>query len=261
MDTYGREVPRIAPRRGTQGARRNDQEGRQDDGTGLTYHRSRYYQPATGRFISEDPIGFAGGSNLYTYGANAPTTYTDPTGNNPLLIGCLAGAAIDGGIDYTVQRLSGRKVQWGQVGAAAAQGCALGMLGPVAGSIMKTGRIGADASAAARVADEYTTLPLQNIANGGDTVLGHVPFIEKAQSRGASYFDIGNQWYVIEGRGGNPWVLNEAFLRDRVAAGDRILLSVPKGKIREGTYLQKEIEYLLDNGYQCVNQWALKPKG
>lgn len=235
--------------------------GRQNDGTGLTYHRSRYYQPATGRFISEDPIGFSGGSNLYTYGANAPTTYTDPTGNNPLLIGCLAGAAIDGGIDYTMQRLSGRKVQWGQVGAAAAQGCAIGMLGPLAGTIMKTGRIGADASAAARVADEYATLPLQHITNSGDTVLGHKGWIAKAQARGASYFDIGNQWNVIADRGGSPWFLNRAFLDDRIAAGDRVLVSVPKGRIEEISYLTEEIEYLLENGYQWVNQWALKPKG
>ena len=35
--------------------------GREDDGTGLYYYRARYYHPALQRFISEDPIGFAGG--------------------------------------------------------------------------------------------------------------------------------------------------------------------------------------------------------
>jgi RHS repeat-associated protein len=134
--------------------------GRQDDGTGLNYHRARYYNPELGRFISEDPIGFAGGSNLYAYAANAPTTYTDPTGNNPLLVGCIVGAGVDGGISYLTQRLSGRKVQWGQVGAAAAQGCALGMLGPLAGQILRTGRIGADAARAAN--DIPTIWPTNN---------------------------------------------------------------------------------------------------
>ncbi|MFJ9432553.1 RHS repeat-associated core domain-containing protein [Streptomyces sp. NPDC101490] len=105
--------------------------GREDDGTGLLYHRARYYDPQTGRFISQDPIGHAGGPNLYQYALSAPTAYTDPTGNNPLLIGCAVGAAVDGAMDWGAQRLSGRKVDWGQVGTSALIGCATGMLGPL----------------------------------------------------------------------------------------------------------------------------------
>jgi RHS repeat-associated protein len=37
--------------------------GRENDGTGLYFYRARYYNPGTGRFISEDPIGFLGGPN------------------------------------------------------------------------------------------------------------------------------------------------------------------------------------------------------
>ena len=33
-----------------------------DEETGLYYNRARYYDPALGRFVSEDPIGLAGGS-------------------------------------------------------------------------------------------------------------------------------------------------------------------------------------------------------
>jgi RHS repeat-associated protein len=52
-----------------------------DEETGLDYYRSRYYNPAIGRFISEDPIEFAGGdSNLYRYVGNSPSTATDPSG-------------------------------------------------------------------------------------------------------------------------------------------------------------------------------------
>ena len=41
---------------------------------GLYYNRARYYDPNVGRFIQEDPIGFAAGSsNLYTYTGNSPT--------------------------------------------------------------------------------------------------------------------------------------------------------------------------------------------
>ena len=42
--------------------------GRETDATGLYYLRARYYDPAIDRFISEDPIGFAGSVNEYAYG-------------------------------------------------------------------------------------------------------------------------------------------------------------------------------------------------
>ncbi|MFJ9028570.1 RHS repeat-associated core domain-containing protein [Streptomyces sp. NPDC102274] len=115
--------------------------GRESDGTGLLYYRNRYYDPETGRFISQDPIGFAGGANLYQYALSSPTTYTDPSGNNPMLIGCAGGAAFDGGLDWLTQRLSGRKVDWGQVGISALGGCLSGMLGAAGGGKL-AGRVG-----------------------------------------------------------------------------------------------------------------------
>ncbi len=51
-----------------------------DAETGLYYYRARYYDSTTGRFLSEDPIDFAGGINFYMYVGNAPTEMTDPTG-------------------------------------------------------------------------------------------------------------------------------------------------------------------------------------
>ena len=43
--------------------------------------RARYYNPIMGRFISPDPMGFAGGqSNLLAYSFDAPTDYFDPLG-------------------------------------------------------------------------------------------------------------------------------------------------------------------------------------
>jgi RHS repeat-associated protein len=55
-----------------------------DEETGLQYHRARYYDPTLGRWLSEDPIGFAGDPwNLYRYVGNAPTMYTDPSGLEP----------------------------------------------------------------------------------------------------------------------------------------------------------------------------------
>ena len=48
---------------------------------GLKYYRARYYHPGLQRFISEDPIGFAGGEvNLYGYVRNNPLMFIDPLG-------------------------------------------------------------------------------------------------------------------------------------------------------------------------------------
>jgi RHS repeat-associated protein len=49
--------------------------------TQLQYNRARYYDPASGRWITQDPLGFdAGDSNLYRYVNNQPVEKTDPTG-------------------------------------------------------------------------------------------------------------------------------------------------------------------------------------
>ena len=53
---------------------------RYDAETGLIYMRARYYSVAIGRFLSPDPIGYADGFNLYTYAANSPLNFIDPTG-------------------------------------------------------------------------------------------------------------------------------------------------------------------------------------
>lgn len=56
--------------------------GREFDAeTGLYYYRARYFDPNTGRFVSEDPIGFKGKDlNLYRYVENNPIIFTDPFG-------------------------------------------------------------------------------------------------------------------------------------------------------------------------------------
>jgi RHS repeat-associated protein len=56
--------------------------GREDDSLGIYYYRARYYNPATGRFISEDPLGLAGGINQYVYAYNNPISSIDPFGTD-----------------------------------------------------------------------------------------------------------------------------------------------------------------------------------
>ncbi|HEK0603311.1 TPA: hypothetical protein SMP09_003609, partial [Proteus mirabilis] len=52
-----------------------------DKETGLHYNTFRYYAPDLGRFTQQDPIGLAGGINLYAYAPNA-LLYIDPLGLN-----------------------------------------------------------------------------------------------------------------------------------------------------------------------------------
>jgi RHS repeat-associated protein len=47
--------------------------------TGLYYNLNRYYDPHTGRFLNQDPIGLAGGDNAYRYVPN-PVNWVDPLG-------------------------------------------------------------------------------------------------------------------------------------------------------------------------------------
>ena len=60
-----------------------------EEKTGLYYYRLRYYDPDIGRFLQPDPVGYAGGMNLYAYCGNNPTNLTDPLG---LLAGAVAPA-------------------------------------------------------------------------------------------------------------------------------------------------------------------------
>jgi RHS repeat-associated protein len=77
-DSYGNVVSESNPAVKT----RYKYTGREfDSETGVQYNRARYYDAETGRFLSEDPIGFAGGdANLYRYVSNIPIDSTDPNG-------------------------------------------------------------------------------------------------------------------------------------------------------------------------------------
>jgi RHS repeat-associated protein len=53
------------------------------DNSGHMYMRNRYYDPSTGRFTQEDPIGLAGGINAYGFANGDPVSYRDSYGLSP----------------------------------------------------------------------------------------------------------------------------------------------------------------------------------
>ena len=65
-----------------------------DSNTDFNYHRARWYDPLTGKWLSEDPIGFAAGdANVTRYVGNGVLNATDPSG--------LMGHGQPGGTQYT----------------------------------------------------------------------------------------------------------------------------------------------------------------
>ncbi len=82
--------------------------GRETDAdTGITdhwmYYRARYYNPSTGRFVSQDPIGFlAGDANLYRYVGNGVTGATDPSGQS--IVGKTGKAMVKKSVMTTLKR-------------------------------------------------------------------------------------------------------------------------------------------------------------
>jgi RHS repeat-associated protein len=77
--------------------------GAVDSITGNDQFDERYYNPSAGRFLNQDPLGFGGeDTNLYRYTFNAPTQYSDPSGEGInfgfALGGFVIGALVGGGM-------------------------------------------------------------------------------------------------------------------------------------------------------------------
>ncbi|MCG9895889.1 MAG: RHS repeat-associated core domain-containing protein [Fimbriimonadaceae bacterium] len=76
----------------------------QDDESGLIYMRARYYEPGTGRFISEDPAG--DGANWYSYASNQPNIKSDASGKTAHIVMAMVFGAIWGFVSGIAESLS-----------------------------------------------------------------------------------------------------------------------------------------------------------
>jgi RHS repeat-associated protein len=76
-DAYGNSTSESSP---SNGDRFKFASGQFDALTGLELFGRRWYSPADGIWVSQDPLGLQADSNLYRYVGNDPTTAKDPTG-------------------------------------------------------------------------------------------------------------------------------------------------------------------------------------
>jgi RHS repeat-associated protein len=176
---------------GSTGTSSNAQQytGREKDGdSGFYYYRARYYDPSIGRFISEDPMGFAAGINFYAYVNNNPINANDPTGHcgplTPLCAAAVRGALASIGIGGAIRG-----------GVAAATG------DDVSSAVLNPGAIGFDASLGALTggggafAKAWQTSQIGNIKTLGE--IGNDLALAKLSQRGLTLEDnLASQIYL-----------------------------------------------------------------
>lgn len=111
-----------------------------DNESHFYYLNSRYYDPQLGRFINaDDPsillqtASIHGGANLYAYCLNNPITYTDPSGEFPLLLLALIGVGIGFGGAWAYDTASSAGYEgWELAGMTAMGGVTGGVIGYLA---------------------------------------------------------------------------------------------------------------------------------
>ncbi|MFG0314891.1 MAG: RHS repeat-associated core domain-containing protein, partial [Phycisphaerales bacterium] len=115
----------------------------QRDQSGLLFRRNRYYDPATGQFMQHDPIGIAGGMNLYGFANGDPVNFSDPFGLSACPPDCSSS-------DYAWMAVGGTIGFF--IGGGGGSGFALATGGAGAVAVPAAGAAGATAGAAAGLA-------------------------------------------------------------------------------------------------------------
>jgi RHS repeat-associated protein len=111
--------------------------GVSDEENGLIFMRARFYLPQLARFLNKDPLGWAGGPNVYQYVEGNPLSAIDPQGTIPApIVGAIVGAGLDLAWQIGSNLLDGdactkwNDINWWQVAGSAAAGAFFGAAGP-----------------------------------------------------------------------------------------------------------------------------------
>jgi RHS repeat-associated protein len=217
------------------------------DASGYEYKRNRYYDPESGRFTQEDPIGLAGGLNLYGYAAGDPVSYADPFGLCPPKTMA------------EVFMCTGQLLQPAQLPLEIAGMLAIAPLGGDMGMMGKALAWGTSAGRAAGAAQASASAAIVT-----DRVIGSYgesgTYLQVGEAIGAKTFNIPMSiWSKMSAAA--RWAANQKFLDRGIAEGAEFVLSTYPTEITRGTDLAKEVTYLLDHGYTwSSNGLSLIPK-
>ncbi len=225
--TDGLRVTDIAPTYGWWGSLLTSQS----DASGLKYQRNRFYDPSTGQFTQQDPIGLRGGRNLYAFAGADPVNFRDPFG-----LCALAGAAGSVAMGSALAVATGAEYGVGSATIDAVTGALC------VGAIVKSIKLWRAGRAAARATTASTIV--------ADRVIGHYPeYMQVGEAIGAKTFNIPMEvWNKMSPAA--QWAANKKFLDRGIAEGAEFVMATRRGEIGAGTALAREVDYLLENGYQ-----------
>ena len=199
-----------------------------DKETNLHYNYFRYYEPETGRYISPDPIGLAGGVNVYGYVGQNPLSFTDSNGLLPDAIVDLGLIAFDLA-SYAYNKVRGCDTS---EDVTSLKANTLGLLIPgVTGLGLGVRAFG--------------------VGSKTISVLGKNPdYIKRANELGAKHFSIpADVWNRMNKA--DQWTANKKFLDRMIKRGDDIVLSNPVKDINNvsGTF-RRELNYMVEQGFK-----------
>jgi RHS repeat-associated protein len=217
--------------------------GKPQDAVGLYHYGARFYDPELGRFITMDPA--KDGLNWWAYCSGNPLKYVDPDGYSfvpPQLAGMIGGA-IAGGI-YQAYRtyVDEGQINWRSVADGVAYGALAGVALYELCSLVK----------AAPTPVLYPATQGTSKAATELRVIGHYPeYVQLANKLDAKVFSIPQEvWSKMSPA--EQWAANQKFLDRAIAKGAEFILATPIDQVRSGSFLEKEIAYLLSQGYRLI---------
>ena len=219
--------------------------GLYDSATKLVRFGARDYDADLGRWVAKDPIGLAGGINVYVYCNNDPINCVDLDGFEPSETDKLISELVIFFVRDPIMCVLGSECST----AEAALFVATGSLSLRARSVWRGIKAARLTALYARIAQRATHNPLAKEVVLGKFNEAGVSYLKVAKARGATFFDIDNWDDVVKKVGeSNVWNINAAFIRQQVAKGKSIIFSHDPGKAT-GFFL-KEVNLLKDLGYK-----------